>query len=489
MDGCAQMISPISDRLRGFGLRTALCACFVAGWAAFDAALAQEVFDQPSVIARAPSVPSLTTPIDTPVPTAQQPVTVAGPSAPPLSPPVDAPLPTGIGMTSIGPFLLSPSLDTYTFYDSNVHSSTTNPLSGPGFHIHPSLLADWNTGIHDTKFYGNIDSEIYPTLNYLNNTFNRQAGVIETYSPLRDLTITTQADYTHNTLANVLVNSIPNPITSSANPLPAGAAGVVAVQQTVVNPNDVFTGTATISKLMNRAFVNVGGTFVRTEYENTPTQNLDTGSYYGSGGIWLTPQFYAFTDALDANSVPATGSIANSYRARGGIGSAQIWLFQGSAYYGHQGTAVDGDGSAGGDIYGGQLTYYATPLWNMSVNIDRQRNRSDISSSTNLGLGGLPLSGIGITTSSSVQVTSIAYKTNYQLTQQATLYGVVSDNRIAYFDSSRVDNSWLVSAGITYQARANLSLTLDYQYTRLISPAPDTSVTRNLVSLGAHYHF
>ena len=327
-------------------------------------------------------------------------------------------------------------------------------------------MADWNTGLFDTKFYGNIDSEIYPTLNYLNNTFNKQAGFIETYSPLRDLTITTQANYAHNTLANVLVNSIPNPVTSSANPLPAGAAGVVAVQQTVVNPNDVYTATATVSKLMNRAFVNFGGTFVRTEYDSTPSQNLDTGSYYGSGGVWLTPQFYAFTDALDANSVPATGSIANSYRARGGIGSAQIWLFQGSAYYGHQGTAVDGDGSAGGDIYGGQLTYYATPFWNMSVNIDRQRNRSDISSSTNLGLGGLPLSGIGITTSSSVQVTTIAYKTNYKLTQQASLYGVVSDNRIAYFDLTRVDNSWLVSAGINYQLRDNLSLTLDYQYTR-----------------------
>jgi len=489
MNGCPHLTSPVSDRLRSVVLRTALCACFVGGLAALDSALAQEVTDQPPVTTTAPSVPPLTPPANTPVPTGQEPVTVAGPSAPPLTPPVDAPLPTGIGMTSIGPFLLSPSLDTYTFYDSNVHGSPTTPLSGPGFHIHPSILADWNTGIHDTKFYGNIDSEIYPTLDYLNNTFNKQAGVIETYSPLRDLTITTQANYAHNTLANVLTNSIPSPITSSANPLPAGAAGLVAVQQTVVNPNDVYTATANISKLLNRAFVNFGGTFVRTEYDNTPSQNLDTGTYYGSGGVWLTPQFYGFADALDANSVPATGSIANSYRARGGIGSAQIWLFQGSVYYGHQGTAVDGDGSAGGDIYGGQLTYYATPLWNMSVNVDRQRNRSDISASTNLGLGGLPLSGIGITTSSSVQVTSIAYKTNYKLTEQATLYGVVSDNRIAYFDSSRVDNSWLASAGISYQLRDNLSLSLDYQYTRYLSPEPDTSLTRNLVSLGAHYRF
>jgi len=464
MNGCAHLVWPISDRMRSFVLRTAVYACFIGSVGAITPALAQ-------------------------VANGQEPVTVGGPSAPPLTPPVDGALPTGIGMMSIGPWLLSPSLDTYSFYDSNIRTSPTSPLSGPGFHIHPSLLADWNTGIHDTKFYGNIDSEIYPTLSYLNNTFNRQAGAIESYSPLRDLTITTQADYTHNTLANALTNSIPSPVISAANPIPSGAAGVVAVQQTVVNPNDAFTATANVSKLLNRAFVNFGGTFVRTEYENTPSQNLDVGSYYGSGGVWLTPQFYGFADALDANSVPVVGSIANSYRARGGIGSAQIWLFQGSVYYGHQGTAVDGDGSAGGDIYGGMLMYFPTPVWDMTVSVDRLRNRSGITGTTNLGLGGLSLSAVGVPTSSSAQITTISYKTNYKLTSQIALYAVASDNRIAYIDQTRVDNSWLASAGISYQVRDNLSLTLDYQYTRYLSPVPDTSFTRNLVSLGAHYHF
>lgn len=450
-----------SDRIKKLVLGAAFCAGVLLR---FDPALAQ-------------------------IATGQEPVGAGAPSEPPLSPPVDHALPTGVDQLSLGPWLLSPSLDTYSFYDSNIYSAPNNRLSGPGFHIHPNLLADWDTGIHDTKLYGDIDSEIYPTLNYTNNTFNRQAGVIETYSPLRDLNFTTQFDYTHNSLAAAVTNSLPTPITTSANPPPVGAAGVIAVPQSVISPNDTYTATANVSKELNRAFVNFGGTFSRTEYENTPTQNYDQGSYYGSAGAWVTPLFYGFTDALDANYVPVVGSISNSYRARGGIGTRQIWLFQGSAYYGQQGTAVDGDGSAGGDIYGGVLSFFPTPIWNMSVQVDRTRNQSDISSATNLGLGGLSLSAIAVPTNASAQITTIAYRTNYALSDQTRLYAVVSDTRIAYLDMLQLDNSWLASAGISYQVRDNLSLSLDYQYTRYLASQPNTSFTRNLVSLGAHYHF
>lgn len=461
MNGCPHFSSVTSPRMWRLLLGAALCASIVVH---FDPALAQ-------------------------VATGAEPVGAGAPSMPPLSPPVDHALATGIGQSWIGPFLLSPSLDTYTFYDSNIYSGTTNRLSGPGFHIRPSLLADWDTGIHDTKVYGNIDSEIYPTLNYTNNTFNRQAGIIETYSPLRDLNITAQADYTHNSLAAAVTSSLPTPVTTVANPPPTGAAGVIAVPQLAISPNDTYTATANISKQLNRAFVNIGGTFARTEYETTPLQNYDQGSYYGSGGVWITPLFYGFTDALDANYVPVLGSISNSYRTRGGIGTRQIWLFQGLVYYGHQGTAVDGDGSAGGDIYGGVLSFFPTPIWNMSLQVDRTRNRSDIAGNTNLGIGGLSLSAVAVPTTASAEITTIAYRTNYALTDQANLYAVISDTRIAYLDMTQLDNSWLASAGISYQVRHNLSLSLDYQYSRYLASQPNASFTRNVVSLGAHYQF
>jgi len=460
MTGTLHLMWSTSDRIRRWFLRVVFGAC-VVGYA--NAAFAQYA-------------------------TGLGPVGTGAPQEPPISPPVDAPLPTGQGMLSIGPFLLTPTLDTSTFYNSNIYSTPTNRLQGPGFRIRPSLNADWNTGIYDLKLYGNIDSEIYPTLNGANDTFNRQAGVIDSYSPLRDLTFTAQFDYTHNSLASV-VSALPSPVISPLTPVPVGAAGVVALQQLVVNPNDNYTATVSASKQFNRAYLDVGATFLRTQYQNSPQQDFDQAASYASGGAWLTPQLYAFADAIDANSVPRLGLIANSYRARAGIGTAQIGAFQGSVYFGHQGTSLDGDGSAGGDIYGGTLTYYPTPLWNMSIEIDRLRNRSDIAAASQFAIGGLTLAAVPVPTSASVQVTDIAYRTNYDLTAQTSLYAVLSDDRVAYLDIQRLDNTWIAAAGANYKVSEQLSLSLDYLYSRLSSTAPGTSFTQNVISLGARYRF
>ena len=87
----------------------------------------------------------------------------------------------------------------------------------------PNLLADFNTGIYETSIYGNIDSKIYPTLNLSNDTFNRQAGILQKYSPLPDLLFTAQGNYAYSTNANVLLNST-TPV-RSRNPKPHCFAG------------------------------------------------------------------------------------------------------------------------------------------------------------------------------------------------------------------------------------------------------------------------
>ena len=252
------------------------------------------------------------------------------------------------------------------------------PMAGPGFHFHPAILADYNTGIHDTQFYGNIDSTVYPTLNYTNNTFNQQAGVIEKYSPLPDLLFTVHGDYTHNTNTYVLQNSIPAPVTSPGTPPPPGAGGVIAIQQTVFNPNDTYTGTGTIYKQFSLGSVTVGGTLQTTQYSQNPSQNYNTSSYNGSGNFYFTPAFYVFSDGIQSFQNPATGPSSNYFRARAGVGSAQIGLFSGFIYYGQQGSSVNGDGSAGGDLYGGGINYFPTAVWNMSFSVDRLKNVSNI---------------------------------------------------------------------------------------------------------------
>jgi hypothetical protein len=482
-----------------YTVHATLIACGCVG--SFDQAMAQQSGTQPgsalqsniNPVTNLGQVPTAQLPLTanfayTPV----APISTQAPFEPPLNPPLVEVLPTGLGALTFDRWIISPTLDLYTLYDTNVHQSSTVPLSGPGFHFHPAVSADFNTGLYDTQLYGNIDSTVYPTLDFHNNTFNRQAGIIQKYSPLRALVFTVQADYTHNTNANVLVQSLPAPIASPGSPPPPGAAGVLASQQTVVNPNNVYTLTGTIYKEFNRAFIKLDGIAASTKYEAQPTQSYNAMTYDGSGGFWLSSLFYAYGDGIQSFTSPELGTPSNYFRARAGIGTALIGWFRGAVYYGQQGAEVNGDGKAGGDIYGGVVSYYPSPTLNMSFAVDRLRNLSDITSGNTQALGGLNFVAVGVSPSQSSQITTITYKANYTLSPQTSGYFVFSVSQIDLIGSMPhiVETSWFTDFGLQHVLQNTpLTLSLDYQYTRFISPTPQTSFNRNLVTLGAHYRF
>ena len=483
MNGCLYpLLGSQSGRAKSLLFSATVILCLTTR---FDLALAQ-------------SVPSATS-----VPSA------GGP--PPLLPPQVTPLPTGDQSVSLGQWLISGKVGASTFYDSNIYQSTTPPiLHGPGFELQPSLLADYNTGIYETSIYGNIDSKIYPTLDSSNDTFNRQAGILQKYSPLPDLQFTAQANYFYSTDANVLLNSttpsapsIPSPIVSPANPALPGAAGVVANAQTIVDPNNTYTASANVYKEFNRAYATFGGSIYDTTYETTPSANFNLASYYGSGGIWFSPLFYAFANGAQSFYSPAVGFSSASYFAKGGIGSDRISFFQGSIYAGEQATIVaDDGGQAGGDIYGGAVSYFPIDAWDMTFSVDRLRNVSNITVATSQALGGsigglpsgaaggLALSGAALSTNTSVQVTTLAYRTNYRFSAQTSAFGLISVTPIAYLGTSHVDYSSIASIGIRHQLRDNLSLIFTYNYTRYESEAfPSYNFNRDFLSLGAIYTF
>ena len=476
MNGCLYLLlGSQSGRTR----RLLFCASLILYLTRFDLALAQ-------------SVPS-----------------AGGP--PPLLPPQVAALPTGDQSLTLGQWLIRGAVGVSTFYDSNIYQSSTPPIfHGPGFEIRPNLLADFNTGIYETSIYGNIDSAIYPTLNSSNDTFNRQAGILQKYSPLPDLVFTAQGNYAHSTNATVLLNSttpatpsIPTPIVSPANPALPGAAGIIANTQTVVDPNDSYTATANVYKEFNRAYAVFGGSISDTTYEAMPSFNFNLAAYYGGGGIWFSPLFYAFAGGAQSFNSPAVGFSSASHFAKGGIGSDRIGFFQGSIYAGEQGTTVaDNGGQAGGGVYGGAVSYFPIDVWDMTFSVDRLRNVSNITVATSQalggGIGGLPngaagglaLSGVAISTNTSAQVTTLAYRTNYRFSAQTTAFGLISVTPIAYLGTSRVDYSWVGSIGIRHQLRENLSLTFAYNYTRYESEAlPSLNFNRDFLSLGAIYTF
>jgi hypothetical protein len=221
-------------------------------------------------------------------------------------------------------------------------------------------------------------------------------------------------------------------------------------------------------------------------------QNYNTATYNGNGGFWITPQFYAFGDGIQSFNNPETGTPQNSFRARAGIGSAQIGLFTGFVYYGKQGTEVNGDGKASGDIYGGAISYFPTAVWNMSLAVDRLRNVSDITGGGGLGLGGLPFVPVGVSSSGSVQITTLTYSTNYTFSPQTSAHLVVSYSLgESLFSPTLRSDSWFADLGITHQVLDDLTLTFDYRYTRFVSPSltPTVNFERNLVTLGAMYTF
>ena len=212
----------------------------------------------------------------------------------------------------------------------------------------------------------------------------------------RILLFAAQGNYAHLTNATFLLNSttpsapsIPNPIVSPVNPQLPGAAGVTANEQTVIDPNDTYTATASVYKQFNRAYAVFGGTTSSTTYETTPSSNFNLAAYFGSGGIWFSPFFYAFANGAQSFYSPAVGIGSTSSYAKAGIGSDRIGFFQGSIYAGEQMTTVaDNGGQAGGDLYGGAISYFPIEPWSMTFSVDKLRNISNITVATSQALAG-----------------------------------------------------------------------------------------------------
>ena len=247
----------------------------------------------------------------------------------------------------------------------------------------------------------------------------------------------------------------------------------------------------------------LGGSISDTTFDTTPSSNYNLAAYYGAGGFWFSPLFYAFANGAQSFYDPAVGLSSASYFVKSGIGSDRIGFFQGSIYAGEQATTIaDNGGEAGGDIYGGAISYFPIPPWNMTFSVDRLRNVANITVPTSQALsgslgalpsgatGGLGLTGVGISTNTSAQITTIAYRTNYAFSPQTSAYGVLSVTPIAYLGTSRVDYSWNATVGIRHRLEEHLTLTLNYAFTSYESEvSPSSNFNSHYIALGAIYTF
>lgn len=411
---------------------------------------------------------------------------------PPLDPPKLISLGSPGNAIPLNTWLFSPTLTIATFFDSNLYQSPTAPISAGGFKVNPGLVAIWTNGIHTTTLYGNIDRKIYPSA-HENNTFDRQAGVIQRYEALRDLIFIVQGDYSHKTIFSALQNAIPGPITTPVAPgtPPPPPSGSISVPSNsiAINPSDQFTGTASVEKQFNRAYLKFSASYSRTKYENqTLAPDFGVATYTGSGGIWLGPAVFAYAEGSEA-----IHAMARAYQAVTGLGTAQLGLFRASVYVGRQGSEVVDSGTAGGPIYGGKLSYYPTRQWTIVASVDETINNSNQTTSSlalNTTSGSTSsLSALAVPTSASTRMTATALKSDYVISETVSTYAALGYTRVEYIDTFERDNSWLFDVGIIYKIRRDMALTLNYQHSQIVSNAPNVSSVREYVILGAKFGF
>ena len=221
--------------------------------------------------------------------------------------------------------------------------------------------------------------------------------------------------------------------------------------------------------------------------------------------FWLGPLLYAYsngsvttlvTDATfgsttsspSGSTAPSPSISTTSYRVIGGLGTRQFGLFRGSLYFGYQ--ASEGDGlTAGGDVYGGTLSYYPTAKWTLTGTVDRTINIASQTSQTNLALTLPGLIAEQIPIGASTITTSTGLQSSYEITPQWFARCQLAYSQIEYPGSTRLDNSWVLDATLRYDIWRNMSINWEYRYTSILSNVPLVSLTSNYGMMGATYKF
>lgn len=409
---------------------------------------------------------------------------------------------------AVGGWLLYPTLRLYSLYSDNLFFSPTSPLSAGAIGVTPGMVAVWSNGIHTTTLYGNFDRQDFPTANEV-NTLDGRAGFTERYEAMRDLIFTVNVNYTHQTLATGLQNSIQTPAaTPTTTVLPNGntvlpngtilSPSAASGTQLFTNPSNQYTSTVSVDKIFNRGILSLSKSVNRTDFENQTVQpNFNSKTFTERAAFWLGPLFYAYsngsistmiTDATFGvvSSLPSVST--TSYQVIGGLGTRQSALVYGSAYFGHQGSN-SGGAIAEGNVYGAALSYHPTSQWTLTGTVDRTINIASQPLAANLALTlpGLTAAQVSIGTSS--VITSTGLRLNYEITRQWFASCQLGYTRIEFVDSPRLDQQLAVDATLRYDIWRNMSLTWEYRYTSVLSNAPLTSATSNYGIMGALYKF
>lgn len=373
----------------------------------------------------------------------------------------------------LGDWLVFPTAFVGGIYDTNPAQVTSGAKASEGLRLSMSGLAERNTGISKTDFYGMVDGRMYTNGSATkSDIFTAQAGGVETYTPLPDWTFNGQGDFTRQ--RDLFDTFGVNHSVTTLN-----TTGVGISPSTNPQVYNQLSGAGSVEKRFGQAFVDLGGSVVAQIYDHTTANGAPNNVVYTGttrGGYWMTPDIYGFVEGGgDSRNYDASFLSSNGYRAVAGVGTGRIGLMQGEVYAGYQAEKFRSItmGTAGGVAFGGQLDY--TPLQQLDLRLGVDRTIGATQTTATAG--------------TSTTVTDILAVASYSIAPEWSASGRAGYIHSDYKGINRADDSWTIGPTLTYSVWQNFGLTLDYQHIETTSNVPLASFSRDVVSLGVSYKY
>jgi hypothetical protein len=376
-----------------------------------------------------------------------------------------------------GSWLIYPTAFVGGVFDTNPNQLGTHAQSSGGLRVTPSLLAQTANDISKTTIYGVADSQLYTNQSSA-DAVSVSSGILETYQPLEDLTITGQGDYTRqkdlfSTLGDTHYVQNLNPTGFGLSPV----TNPIAYNQ--------LTAAGSVQKNFANAFAIVSGSVVGQLYDQdtfATNQSRNNVTYTGTlrGGLWLTPALYGYLEGSgDSRALSASGLSSSGYRAVGGFGTDQIGLVRGELYGGYQAEDYQNSilGTVGSPVFGARGYYYPLPELTLNLSVDEQLGASLLAT--------VPTSSVGTAT----RVTTVLGTARYSLAPEWSASSRAGYIHTGYIDNPRRDDAWTAGGTIVYQLVRNIGLTADYQHIQLSSNAALQSFSRDIFTLGLTFKY
>jgi len=375
------------------------------------------------------------------------------------------------GGLPMGDWLFFPSVTAGVTFDDNLVWSSRKPVSATGFRLAPELIGIRDAGIHKTTVYGEVDARLYPSVQD-STAVSARAGLAHAWEIQRDLLFKAHIDYDHRSTHTGSTTGSGGDFTTLAMPL----------------AYDRVSAAASLNKSFGTMFIGLAAETVKTTYNDNATTPGRAGESFRDswtttgtmrGGAWVSPALYVFSQVAGNIRDYGEGSDrSHGYQVVAGVGSDRISLFRGEVYGGVQQQFYNSGPVKDVlvPVFGGKLFWYPTRDITLRMSLDQTFTDARLVTPTNpvghperMTLGQISL--------------------KYQIARdwEATVRGGYSYSH--FIGTGRRDQAWRAGVTVFHELSRNLGLTLDYDFSRIISSQVAAGYTRNSVTLGLKYRY